>query len=82
MSNTDGRPYETRYHPDRTADPNASAAAFPGAAVHTYKGTRKSKRLMWQLLDIQKGDSIIVMPSGKTFIAKAHVLATYIGDSE
>ncbi len=56
------------------ADPTGAAAAFAGATVHTYTGTRKSKRLMWRLLDIQEGDSVLIMPGGKTIIAKAAAL--------
>lgn len=52
-------------------DPTRAAAAFAGAAAFTYTGTRKSKRLMWRLLDIQEGDSVLVLPGGKTIIAKA-----------
>ena len=53
---------------------NPEQTAFASAAVHIYNGTRRSRRKLWRLLDIQKGDSVAVLPRGKAFIIKAHQL--------
>ena len=56
--------------------PNESAAMFAGAAVHIYDGSRRSRRKLWRLLGISKGDSVAVLPNGKAFVIAASQLDT------